>query len=146
VAKGPTKAQLLKANERLGKQVSLLRAELAASRMPDKVRREGEHWYELLEHFDAAKIERLPVKEGRAFILGRLAGLTIVEVSRAFLGDVGPDEEQQAIARLGKWLESNGIEALIVTEGVRFLKLATVAPEMEAKLDATEVKNASCVV
>jgi hypothetical protein len=94
----------------------------------DGLRQPGEHWYELIEHFDAHAIQRLPVKQGRAFIMGQLNSMTVVEVSR----DMG----QEALAKLGQWLEDNGIEALIVTEGIRFLKIGTVAPEIETQLDA----------
>jgi hypothetical protein len=128
--KGPTRAQLQRKVSHLELEVAALKDKLVYYQAGDDVRREGEHWYELLEYFDPEKIQKLPVKDGRAFIMGRLDGVTIVEV--------GSDMPQAQIAKLGTWLKENGIEALVVSAGVRFLKLATVSDELEATLDEHE--------
>lgn len=113
------------------KIIAVLKERLDKWERQDLVRKEGEHWYELVEHFDAKDIKRIPVESGKAYVMGRLDHLVVVEVARG--------TSQQGLADLGAWLERHKIQALIVTEGVKFVKLRSVSEEDEAKLDAYEL-------
>jgi len=123
-SKGATRAQLQSKLDSAVREVEELREKLK----PDPLRKRGEHWYELVEHFDPQLIERMPLKKGRGFIMGRLDAFTVIEVN-----------DDVEVEHVGKWLAERGIRALIVKEGIRFLKLRTVSAEMEGKLDATEL-------
>lgn len=96
-------------------------------------------WYELVAHFDAHKIKAIPV-EGRAFLMGAVSGINVVEVSRDT-----PDEQ---LAQLASWLDAQGIEAIVVSEGVRFMKLKPATPEENEVLEAHlkgELENGAAV-
>jgi hypothetical protein len=110
-------------NERLRAKVHKLEA-------PDEVRRDYEHWYEVTEYFDASEIKRLPVDGGEAYIMGKLDDVTIVEVAKKTPMDV--------VKRLGEWLKENGIDALLVSEGVKFMKLKPASEDQAAQLDRYE--------
>jgi hypothetical protein len=81
-------------------------------------------WYEVVEYFDSEKRTALPVAQGKAFILGNLEqnpGITIVEVDDAM--------DAAHVRRLGEWLSNAGIEALIMNDSVRFMKLRRASLE-----------------
>ncbi len=129
--KGPTRVQLQGRIDRLEQQNEMLRMRLK----PDPLRRPGEHWYEVVAYFDASGIQKLPTKpeDGRAFIMpGMINGMTIVEVSKHYA----------RTEDLEKWLSGQlGVNPLVITDDVRFVKLATVSPEMEAELDAGSMEK-----
>jgi hypothetical protein len=114
-------------------RIERLEEKLKRYEKPDQLRKEGEHWYELVEHFDARHIERLPVKDGRAFIMGRLDEAVVVEVSK--------ETDQQKLVQIGQWLEKHGLDSIIVTDDIRFVKLRPCTEEIERKLDASQMKK-----
>lgn len=124
-----TRAQLEAENDRL-------RHKLETLQHPDSLRYEGEHWYELVEYFDASNIERIAGPGGgSAYLMGILDHAIIIEVPKDT-----PDDEIRGFTRM---LKENGISSpvLVVTAGVRFLKLGSVDEDTERKLDAAEVKS-----
>lgn len=125
--KGATRAQLQARIERL-------EAELRRYHAGDTLRAEGEHWYELREYFDAEQITRIPSPfDEPTFLMGMLSDTFIVEVPST----AEPADVDKFLALLRR----NGIApALAIRKGVRFLRLATVDEEMEAKLDAAQMK------
>jgi len=124
------KNDLRKDRDRLRRQNDHLREKVRKLEAPDEVRRDYEHWYEVVEYFDASEIKRLPVDGGSAFIMGKLDDVTIVEV--------GKGTPMEAVKRLGEWLKENGIDALLVSEGVKFMKLRPASEDQAAKLDRYE--------
>ena len=125
--RGPTRGQLMARVERL-------EAELRRFRAGDTVRSVGEHWYELLEYFDASQIQRIPSPwDEPTFLMGMLSDTFVVEVPQS----APPDE----VAPFLDLLKRNGIApALAIRKGVRFLRLAAVDEEQEARLDAAKQK------
>jgi hypothetical protein len=93
---------------------------------------EPERWYELVEYFDPNGIRRIPLKEGRAFLMGVIGKVTIVEVATDFPSD--------QMAKLAKWLEVNGVEALVMTAGPRFVKLRAVPDALAEKLNTAPIE------
>jgi hypothetical protein len=91
-------------------------------------RKPGEHWYQIVEYFDPDGIQTLPMKQGSSYIMGSIGDMVIVSVSR--------DTNQATVERLGEYLSEHGLEALIVSEGVTFLKLRLADHKEEKKLDA----------
>lgn len=85
-----------------------------------------EQWFALTAQFDDKDIAATPISG--AFIRGKLKDIVIVEVSRDF--------PQDKFGELGAWLESHGIEAMIVQEGIRFLKLAPANKDQQRILEA----------
>ncbi len=76
----------------------------------------GERWFELLDAFDPANAKRiLPKLANRTFIRGKIGETMVVEIPKDATADV-----VQAIQRS---LAAMGHDALIVTEGIRFLKV-----------------------
>ena len=124
------KNDLRKDRDRLKRENERLRAKVHKLEAPDEVRRAYEHWYEVIEYFDASEIKRLPVEGGDAFIMGKLDDVTIVEV--------GKGTPMDAVKRLGEWLKENGIDALLVSEGVKFMKLRPASENQATKLDMYE--------
>jgi len=124
------KNDLRKDRDRLKRENERLRTRIHKLESPDDVRRDYEHWYEVIEYFDASEIKRLPVDGGSAYIMGKLDEVTIVEVGKA--------TPMEAVQRLGEWLKENGIDALLVSEGVKFMKLRPANEEQAAKLDMVE--------
>ena len=121
---GPTRKQLLRENARL-------KAELSKFKVGDRERREGEHWYELVEAFDANKIERVPTPKSwgsRAFLMGMIGDMHIVEVPQS-----APEQELNSF--LGLLRQHFAGNVLAVRTGVRFLKLRSTDAAMQAKLD-----------
>lgn len=129
--KGPSRAQLQRVIARLEEKNRALSKLLKG----DGLRQKGEHWYELLEFFDARKIERLPIPGApeRTFFMGMLEHSFVIQVPK--------DESPESISAFIELLKSRGLTApvLVITEGVRFLKLAVVPEEIEQKLDAVEL-------
>jgi len=123
-SKKPTRAQLTA-------KIALLERKLARFAQGDTLRREGEHWYELVEYFDAREIRRLPTA-GSTYLLGVLDDVVVIEVPAT----ATPPE----IAVFQKLLRDRGMASpcLVIRAGVRFLKLASVDTETEAKLDAAD--------
>lgn len=119
-----------KDRDRLKRENVRLRERIHKMEAPDEVRRDYEHWYEVIEYFDASEIKRLPVDGGDAYIMGKLDAVTIVEVGKGTPMDV--------VKRLGGYLKDNGIDALLVSEGVKFMKLRPATEEQAAKLDMVE--------
>ena len=124
------KNDLRKERDRLKRDNERLRAKVSKLEAPDEVRRDYEHWYEVIEYFDASAIERLPVDGGDAYIMGKLDEVNIVEV--------GKGTPMEAIKRLGGYLKENGIDALLVSEGVKFMKLRPASEDQASKLDRYE--------
>lgn len=83
-------------------------------------------WYELISYFDPDEIKPVPV-EGRVFLMGAVNDIPIVEVAR--------DTPEDKLESLAQWLEEAGIEALVVTEGVKFLRLRPAKPAECAVLE-----------
>jgi hypothetical protein len=124
--KGPTRAQLQSRIDRLEAQNAKLRERLK----PDPIRRLGEHWYELIEFFDATKIERIAVIDQASYLMGMLQDAIVIEV---------PEGTSEAdMVHFTAQLRKAGVRAppIYIWEGVRFLKLAAVGEEMERRLDA----------
>lgn len=107
-----------------------LRAQLAKYERGDTLRKAGEHWYELDEYFDAEQIRRIPAPKGwgTVHLMGMLQDIFVVEIPAT-----APAAEVQAFANLLR--AQFGQEILLVTQGVRFLRLRSVDAEMEEKLD-----------
>jgi hypothetical protein len=118
---GLSRGQLLKRNERL-------EAELARLRPEPGLRKEGSHWYSLLDYFDPNEIQAIPITED-AYLMGMLEHAIVVEVpSNTTMGDT---------KAFTKSLAEKGIRApvLFVQPGVRFLRIGAVSAEGEKKLD-----------
>jgi len=124
------KTEVSKDRDRLRRENERLRSRIHKYEAPDEVRRDTEHWYEVIEYFDADAIQKLPVDGGSAFIMGKLDEVNIVEV--------GKGTPMDAIKRLGEWLKENGIDALLVSEGVKFMKLRPATDSQSEKLDRYE--------
>jgi hypothetical protein len=124
------KNDLRKDRDRLKRDNERLREKVRKLEAPDEVRRDYEHWYEVVEYFDASEIKRLPVDGGDAFIMGKLDDVTIVEVGKGTPMDV--------VQRLGAYLKEHGIDALLVSEGVKFMKLKPASEDQATKLDMYE--------
>jgi hypothetical protein len=97
-------------------------------RKSGEVSRPGTHWYGIEDYFDPTQIEAVPVK-GAGFMMGVLEDMVVIEVPKAMASD-------NNLVRLGQQLSSMGIKALIIQEGVRFLRLRSVSDEERNKLDA----------
>lgn len=121
--KGPTRAQLIA-------RVRQLEEKLERLRVGDTLRRDGEHWYQLVEMFDADLIRRIPYRGANAYMMGMLKDLIVVEMPE------GTTHEQ--MLHFTRHLKRAGIthDPLYITKGVRFLKLGAVPEEMEKQLDA----------
>lgn len=124
--KGPTRAQL-KA------RIAKLEGDLDRLKKGDRVRREGEHWYELIELFNPAEIRRVPYAGSNAYLMGMLQDAIVVEVPEG--------SDYSAMMQFTAQLRKAGLSAppIFIYPGVRFLKIATIPPEMEAKLDAAGI-------
>jgi hypothetical protein len=96
-------------------------------RLPDR-----ERWYALTAQFDDKDLAATPI--AGAFFRGPLKDIVIVEVQRDF--------PQDKFGELGAWLEQHGIEAMIVQEGIRFLKIAP-ADETQQKVLEQHFEKAS---
>jgi hypothetical protein len=134
--KGMTRAQLEAKVKRLEAKVKRLELRLAAAqadlallRAPDRARREGEHWYELVDLLDPAQIRTLPKSPlGRTFLMGTLRDWIVLEYPA--------EAARHEVDEFMKTLRERGVgPVLAVRAGVRFLRLATVDPAAEAKLD-----------
>lgn len=118
-----TKAQLLR-------QVEKLQAKIQAMRQPDTLRQPGEHWYRLVEYFDASTITRIPAPwGGGTYMLGKLRDAFVIEVPE--------DAKADDIAAFMKLLQQNRIApTVVIRPGVKFMKFEALTAEEEAKLDA----------
>jgi len=94
---------------------------------PKRKRRlqDKEQWYQLVSMFDDKDIQTTPIKG--AFFRGVLDKTVIVEVQQNF--------PQEQYGPLAEWLEKNGIEAMVVKEGVRFLKIRPATEDQETVLE-----------
>ncbi len=102
---------------------------LARQRTPGKLQKRGQYWYELKATFSEDDKELLPIEDS-GYMLGVLEDIIVIEVEKA--------TPQEQIARIGKWLADQGMKALVVEKGVRFLKLCAVSKDQEAKLNELE--------
>jgi hypothetical protein len=95
----------------------------------------GEQWFEVVSCFDPARIEHFPYGPNgeRAFVLGALDKLLVVEVPRTMDGE--------SIGALGRHLSESGKEALIVSEGIRFLRLRALSVSEERDIER-QIKEA----
>jgi len=127
--KGPTNAQLTATVKRHETTIAALRGQLARFKDGDALRREGEHWYELLDLMDPNQIREVPKSPiGRTFFMGMLNEITVLE----YPASASPAE----VRRFMRTLKESGVApVLAVTEGVRFLRLSTVDAATEARLD-----------
>lgn len=123
--KKPSRAQL-------EAKIARLEQRLRDGHAEESTRRVGEHWYELLEYFDASDTVRIPHPAGeRAYLRGMLRDTFVVEVP----AESSPEQIQRFVEVLG----DNGVKpALVIRAGVRFLKLAGVLEAVERELDAAE--------
>lgn len=94
---------------------------------PTDIRKPGEHWYELTEYFDPTKIETLPMKQGKSYLMGTVNGILVVQVSQ--------DTSAETVQRLGEYLSTHGLEAVLVSDNIRFMKLRALDAKEERKLD-----------
>lgn len=92
-----------------------------------RLHKAGPHWYEIKAYFDPRNAVATPVEDS-GFMIGVLEEFVVVEVPESF--------SQDAIMRIGAQLSDIGVKALVVREGIRFLKLSGCAPEQERQLDA----------
>lgn len=117
-------------------RIARLERELAKFKRGDRLRREGEHWYELTDFLDPKQIQAIPTPLGRTFLMGMIEDIYVMEYPRG----VPTDEVEKFMA----FTRSKGIApCLAVVEGVRFLKLRSVDDqELIAQLDAVEDPNA----
>jgi len=92
----------------------------------DTLRQKGDHWYEVVDLFDANQIQGIG---DRVFIMGKLDDVVVVEMPKHFTPELAQT--------LGDRLKRVGITSVcfVVPEGVRFLKLSPLSPVEEAKLD-----------
>lgn len=124
IPKGPTRAQLQAKIDRLERRLQRYEPER-------QLRKEGEHWYRLVEMFNPHEIKRVPVGDQQAFLMGMLQEAIVVEV---------PDgTSQEEMVHFSQQLRRAGVSAppIYIYAGVRFLKLASVDPELEKRLDAS---------
>jgi len=101
----------------------------------DALRRIGEHWYELVEYFDPEQIQRIQLKDydgEPVFAMGLLSDAIVLEIPET----AGASEMAQFVDTIRERRIASPI--LFIRAGVRFLKLATVNPALEAQLDAKE--------
>jgi hypothetical protein len=98
----------------------------------DKLRKPGEHWYEVTDLFDPNKIRSLG---DHLFIMGKLDGVVIVEVPDG----TGP----QAVDDLRRRLQAAGITsiAFAVESGIRFLKLKALNEIEEERIESALSKR-----
>lgn len=101
-----------------------------------RFRFETPHWFELMSACPPEAIERLQESESlplaflekyRVFVRGRLDKMFWIEVP----SDMPSDQVQQ----LGETLANQGVDALIVSDQIRFVKLRMCAAEEEQVLD-----------
>lgn len=124
------KKEALEARSRVLLKKQVVRAKKTAfvrKRKPNKLRLAKKYWYELEAYFDPKEIEAIPVLDG-GFMMGILEDFVVVEVSK--------DKSMEEINMLGAYLEKSGLKALIVREGIKFLRLTEVDKEKVVELDA----------
>jgi hypothetical protein len=83
-------------------------------------------WYQLVSYFKDADLEATPI--AGAFFRGVLEEMVIVEVPKNF--------HEEKLGELAVWLENNGIKAMVVQEGIRFLKIKPATADQRAVLEA----------
>lgn len=86
----------------------------------------GAHWYALESFFDPKLIESTPIEDG-GFMMGALEDWIVVEVK----ADWSPEK----IQAIGDRLTAIGINALVIHEGIRFLRLRAITGGEEARLN-----------
>lgn len=99
----------------------------------DKLRKPGEHWYEVTDLFDPNRIQSLG---GQMFVMGKLDDVVIVEV---------PDHvSPKALEKVHKQLRAMGVTSLCfaIQAGVRFLKLKALTAVEETALEAEVARKA----
>ena len=96
------------------------------TRKGGKLRKAGSHWYELEMYFDEKARELIGVNES-GFMRGVLEDFVIVQVPE--------DKSIEEINVLGIRLADMGIKALVVKEGITFLRLREVSGEQESTLN-----------
>lgn len=128
--KGPTRAQLARTIERKDMRIKYLEGELARFRKGDVERREGEHWYELVDLLDPAQIRPLPKSPlGPTFVMGMIGNMTILEYP------AGSDADE--VRQFMDLLKRQGVPPTLAVEaGVRFVRLRAITQEVEQQLDA----------
>lgn len=86
----------------------------------------GSHWYELEAFFDPKLIEATPI-ENSGFMLGILEDFVVVEYKK--------DMTSEAIDQIGHKLNAMGLKAMMVPEGIRFMRLRGVTDEEERTMN-----------
>lgn len=93
----------------------------------------SEAWYRVVEYFDEKpQPMRVPV-DAPSYLLGKIGEIRIVQVPKS--------TTRETAEQLGTWLKDHGVEALIVMEGVTFMKLRLADSAEAAVLDAHAVKE-----
>jgi len=128
--KGPSRAQLTRALEKRDMRIKYLEAELARFTRGDVERREGEHWYELVDLLDPNQIRALPKSPlGATYVMGMIGNMTILE----YPAGTDPNDVRQFM----DMLKQQGVPpTLAVQAGVRFVRLRSITAEVEQQLDA----------
>ena len=96
------------------------------NRTGGKFRKAGKHWYEIEAYFDEKRREIIGVNES-GYMLGVLEDFVIVEVP--------PNKTPVEINVIGTRLAEMGIKALVIQQGIRFLRLKEISGEQEKKLN-----------
>jgi len=98
----------------------------------------GAQWFEIVSCFDPAKYEHFTYGPNgeRAFVLGSLDKLLVVEVPKS--------AHNESVREIGRHLSESGKEAIIVSEGIRFLRLRalTVNEERDVERQIKEAEDA----
>lgn len=93
-----------------------------------KIRKPGEHWYQIICAFDPQSAKVLPVA-GEAVALGVLEDMIIVQVPK--------NVTAESIETVRKYLRNQGMKshALFIPEGMKFMKLDSCSGSREKRLD-----------
>ena len=82
-----------------------------------------EHWFEFIEYFDAKK--PIDLKD-RTFLLGTIDEVAFVQVPKGM--------NLQAKQHISEGLARAGVQALLVTSDINFVKLRMCSPDIEKVL------------
>lgn len=88
----------------------------------------SERWYELVDRFDPNQIRELPTVDDRAFILGAYKEMVVIEFGQGWT--------PRRVGELARWMQAQGVPAIFVPEGTRWLKLRQLSRQESANLDA----------
>lgn len=108
---------------------------------------ETPHWFELVDASEGKNIQRLErsksldlaiLEEYRVFVRGRLDDLFWIEVPADM-----PHEHVQA---LGETLQAQNVNAMIMSDQIRFVKMRMCSPEEEEVLDEHDKEEKGKIV